>query len=122
MNPRCAPQRIGGGYLLDQSAEFCGCAGRPRRCRCGLDNPGPEFAEPFALPTDDGVCLDIKQGMSPIGPPHCGERPKISDQRSSAEALPFSLKRCYPHSKRCVLDRNGLMSAEEQADESKHEQ
>src|SRR4051812_41881058 len=27
MNPGCAPQRIGGGYLLDQSAEFCGCAG-----------------------------------------------------------------------------------------------
>ena len=27
MNPGCAPQRIGGGHLLDQSAEFCGGAG-----------------------------------------------------------------------------------------------
>jgi len=29
---------------------------------------------------------------------------------------------CYLHSQRCVLDGNGLMSAEEQSDESKHEQ
>jgi phosphoketolase len=32
------------------------------------------------------------------------------------------LKRCYLHSQRCVLDGNRLMSAEEQADESKREQ
>jgi hypothetical protein len=87
-----------------------------------LDNLAQNFAEPFALPTDEGVCLDIKQGMSPVGPHAAESDPKYPIQGRQHGALPFSLKRCDLHSQRCVLDGNRLMSAEEQADESKHEQ
>jgi hypothetical protein len=122
MNPGCAPQRIGGGHLLDQSAEFCGGAGATSTPALWLGQPGPESAKPFALPTDDSVCLDIKQGMSPVGPQVAESDPKYPVQGRQQRALPFSLKRRDLHSQRCVLDGNRLMSAEEQADESKHEQ
>jgi hypothetical protein len=123
MDPRRAPQRIGGDHLLDQSAEFCGGAGATSTSALRLGQPGPESAEPFALLTDDSVCLHIKQGMSPVGPHAAESDPKYPIQDRQQRALPFSLKRCYLHSPRCVLDRNGLMSAEEQAaDKSKHEQ
>jgi hypothetical protein len=98
MNPGCAPQRIGGGYLLDQSAEFCGCAGAASTLPLRVGQPGPEFAEPFALPTDDGVCLDIKQGMSPVGPHAAENDPKYPIQARQQRALPFSLKHRYLHS------------------------
>jgi hypothetical protein len=60
VNPGCAPQRIGGDHLLDQSAEFCGGAGATSAPALRLGQPGPESAEAFALPTDDSICLDIK--------------------------------------------------------------
>ena len=121
MNPGCAPQRVGGGHLLDQSAEFCCSARATSTPALGLGQPGPESAEPFALPTDDSIWLDIKQGMSSVGPQGAESDPKYPVQGRQQGALPFSLKRRDLHSQRCVLDGNHLMPAEEQADESKHQ-
>jgi hypothetical protein len=60
--------------------------------------------------------------MSPVGPQGAESDPKYPVQGRQQRVLPFSLKRRDLHSQRCVLDGNRLMSAEEQADESKHEQ
>jgi hypothetical protein len=64
----------------------------------------------------------MEQGMSPVGPQGAESDPKYPVQGRQQRALPFSSKRRDLHSQRYVLDGNGLMSAEEQADESKHEQ
>jgi len=121
VNPGCAPKRIGGGHLLDQSAEFCGGAGATSAPALRLGQPGPESAEAFALPADHSICLDVNQGMSPVGPQVAESDPKYPVQVCQQRALPFSLKRCDLHSQRCVLHGNRLMSAEEQSDESKHQ-
>ena len=73
MNPGCAPQRIGGGHLLDQLAEFCSGTGATSPPALRLRKPGSKFAEPFALPTNDGIWLDIEQRTSPVGS-HAAER------------------------------------------------
>ena len=78
--------------------------------------------EPISLLPDDSICLDIKQRMSPVGAQVAESDPKYSVQGRQQRALPFSLKRRDLHSQRRVLDGNRLMSVEEQADESKHEQ
>jgi tetratricopeptide (TPR) repeat protein len=42
-----------------------------------LRQPGPESAEPFPLPTDDGVGVDVEdQRMSPVGPQAAESDPK----------------------------------------------
>ena len=97
--------------------------GRPGRRRGGwLGQPGPESAEAFALPTNDGVGLNIHQRMSPAGPYAAQSGPKYSVPGCEQRALPFALKRRALQSQRCVLNGNRRMSAEEQADESKNEQ
>src|SRR5207248_11573367 len=52
MNPGRAPQRIGGGHLPDQSAEFCRGAGAASTPALPVGQPGPEVAKPCAMPTD----------------------------------------------------------------------
>jgi len=76
MNPGCAPQRIGGGHLLDQSAEFCGGTGATSTPALRPGQPGPESAEPLALPADDGVCLHVNQRISSVGPQAAERDPK----------------------------------------------
>lgn len=98
MNPRCAPQRIGRSHLFDQSAEFCGGAGATATPALRLRQPGPEFAEPFPLPTDDGVGLDVDQRMSPVGPQGVESDPKSPIPVCQQRALPLSLKGSYLHS------------------------
>jgi hypothetical protein len=63
-----------------------------------LGQPGPEPPEPFAMPTDDGVGLDVNQRMSPVGPHAAKSDPKYPVQGRQQRALPFSLKRCDLHS------------------------
>src|SRR5436305_1839141 len=53
----------------------------------------PEFPEPFALPTDNRVCLDVHQRMSPIRPQAAESDPKYPVAGRQQGALPFSLKR-----------------------------
>jgi hypothetical protein len=91
MDPRCAPERIGRGHLLDQSAEFCGRAGATSTRTLRVGQPGPEFAEPFALPADDGVGLGVDQRMSPVGPHAAKSNPKYPIQGRQQRPLPFSL-------------------------------
>ena len=93
VNPGCAPQRIGCGHLLNESAEFCGGAGATSTPALRLGQPSPEFPEPFALPTDNRVCLDVHQRMSPIRPQAAERDPKYPVAGRQQGALPFSLKR-----------------------------
>jgi hypothetical protein len=60
--------------------------------------------------------------MSPLGPQAAEGYPKHAVKGGQNWALLLSLKCPYLHSKRCVLDGNGLMAAEEQSEESKHQQ
>jgi hypothetical protein len=76
MNPGCAPQRIGGGHLLDNRRTSLTVLGRPRRRRCGLESLAQNLRKPFALPADDRVCLDVNQGISPVGPQAAEKDPK----------------------------------------------
>ena len=87
-----------------------------------LRQPRPEPSEPFALPSNDRVCLDVHQGMSPVGPQAAKRNPKHPVKGRQNRALLSSLKCRYLHSERCVLDGNDLMAAEEESEESKHQQ
>jgi hypothetical protein len=60
--------------------------------------------------------------MSPVGPQAAEGNPKHPVKGRQKRALLLSLKRGYLHSESCVLDGNGLMAAEEQPEESKHQQ
>jgi hypothetical protein len=60
--------------------------------------------------------------MSPVGPQAAEGNPKHPVKGRQKRALLLSLKRGYLHSENCVLDGNGLMAAEEQPEESKHQQ
>ncbi len=84
--------------------------------------PRLEPSEPFTLPSNDRVCLDVHQGTSPIGPQAAKRNPKHPVKGRQNRALLSSLKCRYLHSERCVLDGNDLMAAEEQSEESKHQQ
>jgi hypothetical protein len=57
----------------------------------------PESAEPFALPVDDRVGLDVDQRTSPVGSHAAESDPKSPLQGRQQRALPFSLKRGYLH-------------------------
>jgi hypothetical protein len=74
------------------------------------------------MPAHDGVCLDLNQGIPPARPQAAESDPKYPVQGRQLRALPFSPKRGYLHSQRCVLDGYCLMSAQEQSDEPKHGQ
>ena len=87
--------------LLDQSAEFCGCAGATSTVPLRVGQPGPEFAEPFALPNGRRCLLGHKARDVANRTTPCGERPKYPIQGRQQRALPFSLKRCCLHSERC---------------------
>jgi hypothetical protein len=60
--------------------------------------------------------------MSPVGPQAAEGYPKHPVKDRQKRTLLLSLKCPYLHSKRCVLHGNGLMAAEEQWEESKHQQ
>ena len=66
--------------------------------------------------------LGVHQGMSPIGPQAAKRNPKHPVKGRQNRALLSSLKCHHLHSERCVLDGNDLMAAEEQSEESKHQQ
>jgi Replication initiator protein A len=74
-----------------------------RPCRGDLDpgaaawKPGPESAEPFALPSDNRVCLDVDQGTAPVGPDAAKGNPKRPVQGRQQWAFPLSLKCGYLH-------------------------
>jgi hypothetical protein len=65
--------------------------------------------------------LDVHQGTSPIGPQVAEGNPNHPVKGGQNRALLLSLKCRDLHSERCVLDGNGLMAAEEQSEESKHQ-
>jgi hypothetical protein len=81
--------------MFDQSAEFCGSAGATSTPALRLGKPGPESSEPFALPSDNRVCLDVDQGMTPVGPDAAKGNPKRPVQGRQQWALPLSLKCGY---------------------------
>jgi hypothetical protein len=60
--------------------------------------------------------------MSPIGPQAAERNPKHPVKGRQKRTLLLSLKCRYLHSQGRVLDGNGLMAAEEQSEESKHQQ
>jgi hypothetical protein len=62
VNSGCAPQRICGDHLCDQSAEFCGDARPTSTPALRLGQPRPESPEPLALPVHNGVCLPAPPG------------------------------------------------------------
>jgi hypothetical protein len=98
MNPGCGPQRVDSGHLRDQAAELCDGGGATSASAPRFGKPGPESAEPFALPMDDGVGLNVHQRMSPARPLAAQSDPKYSVPGCEQRALPFSSKRCDLHS------------------------
>ena len=75
------------------------------------------------LPSNDRVCLDVHQGVSPpLGPQAAEGNPKHTVKGRQNWAFFLALKCRYLHSERCVLEGNDLMAAEEQSEESKHQQ
>ena len=95
MNPGRAPQGISRGHSLYQLAEFCGGAGTTSTTATRLRQSRPESSEPFALPSNDRVWLDIHQGMSPVGPQAAEGNPKHPVNARQKRTLLLSLKCRY---------------------------
>src|SRR5215475_15032855 len=56
-----SPGRVLGGHLSDKSAQVLGDARSANRS--GF--PAPEETESLAVPTDEGIGLDVHQGVAP---------------------------------------------------------
>jgi hypothetical protein len=104
MNSGCAPQRIGGDHLCDQSAEFCGGAGTTSTPALRLGKPSPESPEPLALPPHNCVWLDVEQRLAPVTPQIAEGDPKHPVQGRQQRPLSLSPKGVDLHSERCVLE------------------
>jgi hypothetical protein len=77
-----------------------------------LRQPRPESPEPFALPSDDRICLHVHQRLSPAGPQAAEGNPKHPVKGGQHRTLALSLECRELHSEGCVLDGNGLMAAQ----------
>ncbi len=66
MDSRGAPERVGGGHSHDEGLDL-GVDGRAAPGGRGGE-PGPVFAEPAPLPTEDGVGGHDHEGLLPPGP------------------------------------------------------
>src|SRR5215468_4821636 len=76
VNPRCAPQRVGGRHLAHKGANLLinGWTARmslPRAAR-------PAAAKPVAMPADDGLRLNDNQRPAPAVPTSRQDHPKQS--------------------------------------------
>jgi hypothetical protein len=60
-----------------------------------LREPGAQFAEPFALLTNDSIWLDMKVRVSPVGPRLRRETPNSRSTAVSIGRASVLLKRCY---------------------------
>jgi hypothetical protein len=90
MNSGCSPQRIGGDHLCNQLAEFCGGAGATSSPALRLGKKSPESPEPLALPSHNGVWLDVEQRLVPVAPQTPEGNPKYPVQ--GRQQRPLSLK------------------------------
>src|SRR5207248_1498927 len=122
INSGCAPQRIGGDHLCDQSAEFCSGARATSTTTPRLGKPSPESPEPLALPPHNRVWLDVEQRLAPVARQTPEGNPKHPVQGRQQRTLSLSLKDGDLHSERRVFDGHGLMAAKKQSNESKDEQ
>jgi hypothetical protein len=82
----------------------------------------PESAKAFPLPSNDRVGLDVQQGITPARPEAAERNPKQPIQARQSWALTFSLEGLELHSQSDILEGNGLVTAQDQSNESNERQ
>ena len=82
----------------------------------------PELPEALPLPPDDRVGLNVEQRAAP-GAPNVGQTdPEQPIEGGQHRSFPLSPEGCELQPERSVFDGNGLVAAQQEANESNHRQ
>src|SRR5262245_42255583 len=112
------PQRIGRHYPLDQPENLD--RGR-RSAAASAVCPGqarPELAKALPLPPHHGVGLNVVQRAAPAVPYSRQTNPEQSVEGRQKRPPSLPLERGELHPKRGILEGNGVVTAQQEADES----
>jgi hypothetical protein len=118
VDARRTPQGIASDHPFDQLANLQGRRRSASLPAMRAAQAGPKPAESFALPTGDGVRLDIKKRVTPTGPPAAKSDPKYSIEGDQNRALAFSLESCELESEGGILESDSLVTAHQQSEET----
>jgi len=122
VKPGRTPQRIGRHHALDKSAYL---AGGRRSAAATSVHPGqmrPELPEALPLPPDDRVGLNVEQRSAPGAPNARQTHPEQPIKRGQHRSFPLSPEGCELQAESSILDSNGLVSAQQETNESNHRQ
>ena len=122
MNARRTPQGIGNHHPFNPPANLDGCSGPTSPPARTFRSPRPESANPFSLPPGDGVSLDREPRPAPARPPAAQSDPKHSIEGRQNGSLTFSLQSRELESQGSIFDGDGLLTAQQESDESKDRQ
>ena len=122
MNPWRTPQRIGSHNSFDQSAYL---DGRRRSAAAPPVHPGqprPELPEALPLPAHHRVGLYVEQRAAPVAPNPRQTDPEEPIEECQHRSFPLSPKGGELEPERSVLDRDGLVTAQQESNESYYRQ
>jgi hypothetical protein len=122
VKPRRTPQGIGNNHALNQPAGLDAGSWPTSPTAMRFRSPRPESAKPFSLPAGDGVSLDIEQRPAPAGPQAAESDPKHSIEGRQNGSLTFSLEGRELQPQGSIFDGDGLVTAQQESDESKDRQ
>ena len=108
--------------MLDESAYLDG-GGRP--AATPAVHPGqtrPELPEALPLPPDNRFGLNVEQRAAPCAPNAGQTDPEQPIEEGQHRSFPLSPEGCELQPERSVFDGNGLVAAQQEANESNHRQ
>jgi hypothetical protein len=82
----------------------------------------PELPEALPLPPDDRVGLNVEQRSAPSAPNARQTDPEEPIERGQQGSFPFSPEGCELQPESSIFDGNGLVSAQQETNESNHRQ
>jgi hypothetical protein len=122
VKPWSTPQRIGLDHSLDEPANLDRSRASATVPAVHPGQPRPELSKTLPLPPDDGVGLHLEQRAAPVAPD-----PGQTDREQPIEpgqhwSFPLSPKGGELQPECSVLDGNGLVTAQQESNESNHRQ
>jgi hypothetical protein len=122
VKPWRTPQRIGLDHSLDEPANLDRSRESAMVPAVHPGQPGPELAKTLPLPPDDGVGLHVEQRAAPVTPHPRQTDPKQPIEPGQHWSFPLSPKGGELQPECSVLDGNGLVTAQQESNESNHRQ
>src|SRR5215471_17380913 len=122
VKPWRTPWRIGCDHSLDESANLDGGRGSAAVPAVHFGQACPELAKTLPLPPDDGVGLYVQQRAAPVATNPRQTDPEQPIERGQYGSFPLSPKGSELQPECSVLDCNGLVTAQQKSNESKHRQ